>query len=262
MAGSTMAQSNLDGKIGVALCGGAVLGAAHVGILRAFEEREIHIHCMAGTSIGALVAALYAFGTAVGEIEAIVSALSWLDVTSFVPSKLGLLSNQKLGDVVSEVLGDVRIEDSPMPIAFIAADLRSGEKVLLRRGDVATAVMASACIPGLFTPVEFGDRLLVDGGIVEIVPISPLREMGADYLVGVDLRGEGALAEPQNIVDVLVDTTNIAIATSKRLQLQEADLVIAPRLASYSSLDTDKVAELIRIGYEAALIAMREVDAL
>ena len=204
-----MAQPDLTQKIGLALCGGAVLGAAHVGILRAFEEKGLRIHCLTGTSIGALISALYAFGTPLDEIEAVVTGMGWLDVTSFVPSKLGLLSNQKLGDIVTDILGEVRIEESPLPIAFIAADLRSGEKVLLNHGDVATAVMASACIPGLFIPVEFEDRLLVDGGLVEIVPISPLREMGAEFVVGVDLRAHD-LAAPniQNQIEVVERATH------------------------------------------------------
>ena len=130
--------------------------------------------------------------------------------------------------------------------------------MLLNHGDVATAVMASACIPGLFIPVEFEDRLLVDGGLVEIVPISPLREMGAEFVVGVDLRAHARLTEPQSIVDVLNETIEIAIATSKGLQLAEADLVIAPHLAAYSSLDTDKIPELIQIGYESAMAMLGE----
>ncbi|HDP97696.1 MAG TPA: patatin, partial [bacterium] len=160
-------------KIGLALGGGAVLGAAHIGVLKAMEELDIPVHFVAGTSIGALVAALYAFGKDYKQIEKIAAELDWLDVSGLSLSQYGLLSNKKLGKIINKAIGDVDFEDARIPLAMIATDISHGKEVVLKQGNVATAVMASTCIPGIFIPVEIEGKLLVDGGVVENVPISP-----------------------------------------------------------------------------------------
>ena len=113
--------------------------------------------------------------------------MNWLDISGISLSQFGLLSNKKLGQLIIENLGNVTFDEAHIPVAMVAADITSGEKVVLKKGDVATAVTASTCIPGVFVPVEINNQLLVDGGIVENVPITPLKEMGADLIIGVDL---------------------------------------------------------------------------
>jgi NTE family protein len=236
-------------KIGLALGGGAVLGAAHVGVLRALEEFEISINCVAGTSIGAFVSAFFAFNKHWTEIKEITLDLNWLDISALSLSKMGLLSNEKLGKLITEHIGDVNFAKADIPIAMISTDISNGEKIILKEGKVADAVMASTCIPGIFIPLEIGNKLLVDGGIVENVPITPLKEMGADFIIAVDLNAEYSHKKPEGIVEVLLNTYDFTIMTATKLQTEEADVLIKPDLSSFNMVDTNQTADLIEQGY-------------
>ena len=249
-------------KFGVALGGGAILGAAHVGVLRALDESVIDTHCVSGTSIGAYIAGLYAFDVPLSKIEESIDDLHWLDVSGFSLSqlKLGILSNDKLGDSINEILGEVRIEDAERGLAILATDISSGDKVALKEGPLSEAVMASTCVPGIYSPVTVGDQLLVDGGLVENVPLSPLAEMGAEATIAVDLSAHRSLAKPDNIIDVLLNSIDIAIDNSTKLQTSEADIVIAPKLQDYSRTDTRQVQAIIEEGYTACRQALAASD--
>ncbi|WP_352396961.1 patatin-like phospholipase family protein, partial [Aminobacterium colombiense] len=135
-------------KIGLALGGGAVLGAAHIGVLKAIEEFNLPISYIAGTSIGAIISAFYAFGKNWEEMAILLKGLNWLDISRISLSQFGLLSNKKLGKLITDNLGDVSFDEACIPLAMIATDITSGEKVVLKSGNVAAAVMASSCIPG------------------------------------------------------------------------------------------------------------------
>ena len=247
-----MIESGDNRKIGLALGGGSVLGAAHIGILRALEELDIPVSYVAGTSIGAFISAFYAFDKSWQEIEDIVMDLDWLDISGMSLSRYGLLSNTKLGQIITDNIGHACLEQAQIPIAMIATDISSGEKVVLREGNVATAAMASTCIPGIFIPVEIDDRLLVDGGIVENVPISPLEEMGADFIIGVDLNANHSYKTPSNIIEVLLNAFDFTMRSATKLQTAEADVLITPDLTSFNSIDTAQVADLIDSGYSEA----------
>jgi NTE family protein len=239
-------------RIGLALGGGAILGAAHIGVLKAFDEEKIPISALSGTSIGAFVAALYAFGVSPGQLEKIALELDWLDISGFAFSRLGLLSNEKMGKKIDEVLGEVQFKDARIPLSIIATDIGRFEKVVLEMGDVARAVMASACIPGIFIPVEIDDHLLVDGGLMENVPISPLKRRGMDKIIGVDLNAGRKYKKPDDLIDVVLNAIDIAIDNATRMQTRIADLLIAPELSAYNRADADHVQDLIRGGYTAA----------
>ena len=239
---------------GLALSGGSALGVAHIGVLRAIEEQQIPLHCIAGTSIGALVAAFYAFGKSLSEIEAVGLEMSWKDVRRLKPSKLSLFDNHKLGQLVTQHLGDVNIEDADMPLAIVAADIATGRTVILRSGSVAEAVMASTCLPGLFKPVQIGNNLLVDGGIVENVPISALIELGANSLLAVDLSAKSDYRVPNDVFDVMSNAIAIAINNNTENHTRHADLCITPNLSAHNSVDTDpeELATMVEIGYQEA----------
>jgi len=239
-------------KVGVALGGGAVLGAAHVGVLRALSESGIRISYIAGTSIGAFIAAFFAFGRSWKDIEEITGDLKWVDISGLSLSQFGLLSNKKLGEVIIDNIGEVDFENSDIPFAVVATDITSGEKVVIKEGPVAEAVMASACIPGIFIPVEKYGRLLVDGGIVENVPVSTLQDMGADYIIGVDLNAEHVNKRPENIIEVLLRSFDFTIKTASEIQTEEADLLIKPDLSSFNMVDVDQAEDLIEEGYSEA----------
>jgi len=246
-------------KIGLALGGGAVLGAAHVGVLRVLEEFNISVSYLAGTSIGAFVSALYAFNKNWKEIEKIAMHLNWLDVSRLSLSQYGLLSNKKLGELVTEIIGDVDFDQANIPVAMIATDISNGKKIVLKEGNVATSVMASTCIPGVFVPVEIKDKLLVDGAIVENVPITPLREMGADFIIGVDLIANHSHKKPKNIVEVLINSFDFIIMTASKLQSEEADILIKPDLSSFNIVETDQTADLIEKGYLEAKSILKKI---
>ena len=240
-------------SIGLALGGGAVLGAAHVGVLRAVDELAIGIKALSGTSIGSFIASLHAFGMGWREIEAVAFDLDWLDLTGLTLSQFGVLSNKKFGGIVRGLLGKRKIEESPVPLAIVATDIGSGEKVVLKNGDVAEAVMASSCIPAVFKPVQIDGRMLVDGVLMENVPLSPLQERGIHPVVCVDLMGCHKFRKPDNIVDLLLNAFYSTLKTTTDMQTEEADVKIVPDLGEFSLVDTRQVSELIEAGYRASL---------
>jgi len=239
-------------KLGLALGGGAVLGAAHVGVLRAIEEFGIQISYISGTSIGAFVSSFYAFNKSWEEIQKIARGLKWLDITEVSLSRFGLLSNEKLGNLINEHLGKKNIEDADIPLAMVATDITTGEKVVLKKGSVADAAMASTAIPGIFHPVEIDDRLMVDGGIVENVPIQTVRSLGAKHVIGVDLNASHSYEKPDHILDVMLNSFHHTLQASARIQTEDADLLITPDLSAFNRSDMDQVEDLMERGYEDA----------
>ena len=240
-------------SIALALGGGAVLGAAHVGVLKALDELGIGVHAVAGTSIGSFVAALHAFGKSWQEIEAAALELDWLDLSGLTLSQFGVLSNKKFGGVVSDLLGRQRIEHAAIPLSMIATDIATGEMVVMREGDVASAVMASSCVPGVFKPVELDGRMLVDGVLVENVPLSPLRECQNLPLVCVNLMGGYRFSRPDNIVGLLLNAFYCTLQKTTTLQIGDADLVIEPDIGDFSLVGTSQIPELIEVGYQSSL---------
>jgi NTE family protein len=237
---------------GIAFGGGGVLGAAHIGVLRAMHELGFKADFVAGTSIGSFVAALHAFGKSWKEIETVALDLDWSDLSGLTLSEYGLLSNRKFGAMVNRLLGSCCIEDAPVPLAIVATNVSTGMKVVFRKGDVATAVMASSSIPGIFRPVEYQDMLLVDGVLTENVPISPLLEMGAGRIVCVDLLGRHSFSRPEHLATLLMNAFYSALRTISALQIEDADLVITPDLSRFSLVDMSAVPAILEAGYAEA----------
>lgn len=176
-------------KVGLALGSGGARGAAHVGVLKVLERERIKVSAIAGSSIGAMVGGAYAAGIPLSRIEE-----EWMTTSrtrlfrSFLPTfpRAGLSSGAGLRRYLREILGDVRIEELSIPFAAVATDLDTGEPVVLRQGSLVEAIRASTAIPGIFQPVRWEGRLLVDGGLVEPLPIRVCRELGADIVIAVD----------------------------------------------------------------------------
>ncbi len=244
-------------NIALGLGGGAVLGAAHVGVLRALDELSIRVGMVSGTSIGSFIAALHAFGKSWQEIRDITFALDWFDLSGPVLSQYGLLSNRKFGGIVTGLLGEKKIEDAPVPLSMIATDIGTGRKVVFRKGDVANAVMASSCIPGIFKPVEDSGSLLVDGVLVENVPVSPLEDDGAETIVCVDLLACHRFHAPENIIGILLNAFYSAVTNTTAMQVEGVDLCICPELSGFSLVDTHRVPEIMEAGYRSALAALQ-----
>jgi NTE family protein len=247
-----MKQSKINPQnIGLALGGGATRGAAHIGVLQALEDNGIKPDFIAGTSMGALIGALYAFDVPLSEIRALAHKMNPLNIVKFGRSKLGLLSNKRLADILIETIGKVNIEDAHIPFAVVATDINTGNEVILRTGDVGLAVLASTCLPGVFKPIVIDDTLLVDGGLVEDVPISPLRSMGADVIIAVNLGAERKYKSPQDAIDVLINSYDIVIDQYVAVQIRDADVLIEPKLAAFQRNDIKRIPELISEGYHA-----------
>lgn len=239
-------------KIGLALGGGGVLGAAHVGALNALEEHNVEIEYISGTSIGAFVAAFYAFGYKSDKIKEIASELEWLDISQVSLSRYGLLSNKKLGELIVKHLDHKKIEDAEIPLAIVTTDLLTGEKVVFDKGSIADAVMASMSVPGIFQPIELDGKILVDGGVSENLPARTVKDMGANYVVSIDLNSKRSYQKPNNIIDVIISSLSLLIKTSDQFQTEVTDLMIQPDLSKYNRSDMNQINELIKEGYEEA----------
>lgn len=237
-------------RIGLALGGGAAKGIAHIGVLQAFEEEDIRIHCISGTSVGALVASYYAFGRRPETILSIGSTLNLSRIINFTLEKGGLFSTDAIREMIQRDLGDCRIEDANIPLAICTTDIETGEQLIFRKGKLAEIVCASMAVPGLFVPVEVNGRVLMDGGLVENVPISPLARMGAGITVAVDLCHVERYPKPDSMIDVISNAINISIDFNTRKQLKKADIVVPLNLSGYSSTNNaERVDELYLEGY-------------
>ena len=175
-------------KIGLALGSGSARGWSHIGVIRGLQEADVTIDIVCGSSIGALVGGAYAAGK-LDDAEKLIRELAWSDVLGFmeVPvPRSGLINSEKIADYLRERLGDPNIEDLPIPFAAVATDLTSGQEVWIRKGSLIEAIRASISMPGMFTPCFRDGRLLVDGGLINPVPVSLCRSMGANTVIAVN----------------------------------------------------------------------------
>lgn len=248
-------------SVGLALGGGAAKGIAHIGVLKAFEEEQVEISCLAGTSIGALVAGYYAFGKTSDELLAVGEQLSFKRMTSFSwLKKGGFFTTDAIRDMIIEDLGDVNIEDAIIPLAICTTDIVTGDQVIFEKGSLADAICASVAVPGLFSPVDIDGRQLVDGGLVENVPVSLVEELGAGIIIGVDLNGVKHYPEPNGMIDVLGNAIDICMDLKTRDQLKRADIVVSLDLNGYSRSDnSDQIDALVMEGYRPMKAKIRKL---
>lgn len=269
-------------KIGLALGSGSARGWAHIGVIRALEEAGIVPDLLCGCSIGALVGAAYADGD-IDALERWVTGLRWQDVVGLLDVGLsgGLIKGDKLIAFFERHFVDKEFAALPLPFACVATELATGREIWLKEGSVAAAVRASIALPGLFTPMSLEGRLLVDGGLVNPVPVSLCRALGAEIVIAVDLGSEivgRALRRSSTSqgktgwTDLLlkslglkrqdaapslatVMTTSIHIMQARiarsRLAGEPADALIAPRLAHLGLMDFHRASDAISEGHAA-----------
>ncbi|MEA2039091.1 MAG: patatin-like phospholipase family protein [Thermodesulfobacteriota bacterium] len=178
-----------QGKVGIALGSGSSKGWAHIGAIKALTEAGIHIDYIAGTSIGAVVGAAYASGK-IAILEDVVLQLDWKQIVyllDVVFPKSGMIDGNKIAEFIRSQVGAKLIEELPLPFAAVSTDLATGREVVIKEGDIIEAVRASISVPGIFTPISKEDMILLDGGLVNPVPVSVVRNMGADFVIAVDL---------------------------------------------------------------------------
>jgi NTE family protein len=250
-------------RIGLALSGGAARGIAHVGVLKVLAEHKVPIDFVAGTSAGSIAGGALAAGMSIEEIEKLSRSLRWKDMGRMTLSRLGVQSNARMEDFLRKFLPVTRFEDLPTPFAAVATDLHSGDPVVMSgEGDIPFAIRASCTIPGWYIPVvDDHGRQLVDGGLVANVPAAAARSLGADLVIAVDVNAEGAkfLGPPHSAIGVIFQSMMVVQRTVSALQLQDADIVIRPRVGHIRWDEMKRADELIRLGEEAARVTIARI---
>jgi len=248
-------------RIGLALSGGAARGIAHIGVLQYLQDRGIKPCCLAGTSAGSIVGALYCSGKNIDELAEIAATISWGSMISFSFPKMGLIDSTRLLTILEEQIGDLTFEELKVPLIINAVDLRSGKQVVLDKGPVAKAVQASCAIPGIFTPVKWNDCLLVDGGLLNNLPTSFIDNDEVDRIIAVNVGAQRALEkEPGNIFEVLIQSFDVVQRHRDMPARRDADYLVEPELGDLSFFDTRNSSLLIERGYQAARQALDQAD--
>ncbi len=283
-------------KFGLALGSGSARGLAHVGVIQVLEAYNIPIDIIAGTSIGSVVGSLYATGASIDQLEEAALSIKKSTTLFLIDPALphsGLISGKKIEEMLNDLaLEDKTFDDLEIPFEAVAADVESGAEVILNQGKVIDAVRASISIPGIFTPVKYQDYYLVDGGVVNPVPVNVVQKMGADIIFAVSLaklkpyttalvisKETGNLEEVEkssilqqkieqvkstfespNIFEVIVQSIDIMQAKITDQCLEGADVVIVPfGIKDINLLDFDKAESVIKGGIMATLLKMPEI---
>ena len=241
-------------RLGIAFGGGSMHGIAHVGVLKAFAEKGVKFDFITGTSVGAIVGVLAAAQMPVREIDLLARRIEWPGLMNLAWSGRGLMQNTKLRSMIDTALGVRRIEQLPIPFGAVATDLASGQRVVIRKGPAGSAVEASCGIPVFFSPVKIDGRELVDGGLTEPVPVIAVREMGADFVIGVDVAFRPHEDQLQGLSGVAFQTMHIMANSLINEQIRHADVAIRMNLHQMIGKD-DAHEQLVQSGYAATMRA-------
>ena len=247
-------------SIGLALGGGFARGIAHVGILKVLEEENIPISAITGTSVGALIGACYCSGVSPAELEYVARNTRFTTFARWTLSRFGFASNDRMISFLTRTLKCETFENLRIPLGVTATDFNTGEGVVFRSGSIIDPVRASCAYPGMFLPVEINGRHLVDGMLSYPVPSRPVREMGADRVIAVHLKGTWSNGgAPRHLFDVIGQSFAIAQDAMSRLWREAADLVIEPDVAGFAYDDFKRAADLIRVGEAAIRSVLPEI---
>jgi len=244
-------------QVGLALGGGGARGIAHIGVLAELEAENVPVHLIAGTSAGSIIGALYAAGLTPEQMFALAQRTTWRDLVHVTLPRVGLVNADPMQALLNDLLGQRSIENLPLPFAAVACDLMTGKEVIITKGNIALAVRASCSIPGIFVPVPHGDHLLVDGGLVNGVPVSVVRRMGAQVTIAVRLNQGGAPAQhPHTIFGILAQAAEIM---QRSQQMMEPDVLIAPHIVNQSMADLHRAQAAYSAGRIATRAAMPDI---
>ena len=203
---------------------------------------------------------MVAFNVNLDVVAEIAKSMTLTQITTFKLSKTGFFTADPLKEILIEHLGEVNIEDAAIPLSIVATDINSGEEVVFTQGPLADAVCASASIPGVYIPLQLNGRTLVDGGIVQSVPVQAVKSMGAGVIIASQLGGVGAYDEPKNVLDVMRNAFDIALSHRTHEETKAADILIAMDLRDFSISDnTQRYDELCAIGYSTANRALKKM---
>jgi NTE family protein len=246
------------------LGGGAARGFAHVGVIRALEQEKIPIDMVVGTSVGSLIGAIYASDLSSFDLEWTAFQLERDDLFDFgvltAVTGMGFAKGDKLEEWVKGHVKTANIESLKIPFAAVATDLNWGHKVVLDKGSVARAIRASAAIPGVFQPVQHQGKILVDGGVVDNIPISVAKARGADLVIAVDISGNLGNTNITNLLGVSLQATSIMFAVNVERAKKEADILITPAgIGDVGMLDFTQKKRCMQAGIAATQRAMPDI---
>jgi NTE family protein len=246
--------------IGLALGGGFARGIAHVGVLKVLEEEGIPIRCIAGTSVGALIGAAYCSGVSAAELEQVAARVRFKHIARWTLSRYGFASNQRMIGFLNQLLKVKTFEELRIPLAVTATDFSTGEGVVFHSGPLIDPVRASCAYPGMFLPVKIRGRHLIDGMLSYTVPTKPLRQMGADRVLAVHLKGKWTNSEgPRHLFDVIGQCFAIAQEMNSSQWKSAADLIIEPDVNGYKYDAFEDSPALVRAGEIATRAALPEI---
>ena len=250
-------------KIALVLGGGAARGFAHVGVIRALEQEKVPIDMIVGTSVGSLIGAIYSSNLNSFDLEWTAFSLEKDSILDYAIlstiTGMGPVKGDKLEEFVKNKIPVANIEDLKLPFAAVATDLNRGTRIVIDHGPVARAVRASSAIPGVFNPVDHQGKLLVDGGVVDNIPISAARAKGADIVIAVDISENVANFNITNVVDVMLQAVTIMASETTKYRKKDADVLITPAVGNVGTFDFTQKKRCMQAGIDAAQKAIPEI---
>ena len=263
----TELPQNKRPKIGVTLSAGALRGASHIGVMEVLSESGLPIDYMSGTSMGCIVGALYNSGMPLGHLQELVNNIK----TNYISKDFNiggilkylfaekLFSSEQFQEFIDKEVGSKNYEDLPIPFACVSADIKTGEKVVFDSGPLALGVRASMNLPGVFEPVEYRQRLLVDGGVVDYMPVDLVKNMGADFIITVYALPNFSNSTPSNVLGYVLRMGDLRGAVLTEKSEHEADFVILSRVADIGPADRSQTPIAIEIGASSAYQALPQL---
>lgn len=247
------AEEPLRPKVGLALAGGAARGIAHLGVLYGLRELGVPIDYIAGASAGAIAGAALAADIDLHRLLELVMERDWWFMLkpAVFEGRGGVLSSVGIERWIERWLGNKEFSELVIPLAMVAADLQTGERVILRHGSVARAARISSTVPGLYAPIKTEEGVLADGGMICNLPVDVVKDMGAEIVIAVDLNAQLCSGPLRSFSEVVSQAILVVQRTNERLQLAQADLVIQPDLSRHSLVDFDAAEPLIEAGIQA-----------
>lgn len=243
-------------KVGLALGSGGARGFAHLGVLKALTEHSIPVDMIAGSSMGALIGCFYAFGHDITQLIKLSTAFKRQHYLDFTVPKMGFIAGKRVKNMIKLFMQGKDLEELNIPVAVIATDLQTGEKVVFKEGPIAEIVRASISIPGIFIPEKIDGRSYIDGGVSDRVPVATVKEMGADLVIGVDVSRINKKVEIQTVYDVIMQSIDIMQKEIALAREVESDIMILPPVEHVSSKTFKNIDTIIKMGEEATLLKL------
>lgn len=249
-------------KIGLALGSGGARGFAHLGVLKVLHEENIPIDYIAGSSMGALIGAFYCSGLDLEKLYKIAKAFKRKYYLDFTVPKMGFIAGKRVKELIKLFTHGKNIEDLEIPLSVVATDLIKGERVIFTNGPIADAVRASISIPGIFVPEKKDGRLLVDGGVIDRIPVQVVKEMGADFIIAVDVSHVKRNEKISTIFDVILQSIDILQEELVKYRKIETDVLLRPKLDGFSSKSFTHIEEIIKEGENIAKLHLPMIKSL